>query len=96
MILQYKIIFEYYISKKMNPQMNEIRAAVSEKLINKSAGGFMWKKDTGDHGDIAPYHVNGVFVEQIDLSDGHVIKVYPSIAEAERETGINNIAAVCQ
>ncbi len=56
----------------------------------------MWRIDTGSHDDISPYHTNGVFVEQIDISDGHVIKVFPSIAEAKRETGVQNIASVCQ
>ena len=54
------------------------------------------RKDTGNHEDIAPYHANGVCVEQIDLIDGHVIKKYPSITEAKRETGVQNIVAVCQ
>ena len=56
----------------------------------------MWRKDTGNHDDIAPYHANGLFVEQIDPIDGHVIKVFRSIAEAKRETGIENIVLACQ
>ena len=83
-------------AEKQNPDINGIRATVSDNHISKSAGGYMWKKDTGEHKDISPYHANGVFVEMIDLNDGHVIKEFPSIAEAERETGIKNITAVCK
>lgn len=78
------------------PDIKHIGASLNPKSVNKSAGGYMWRIDHGNHEDIAPYHANGVFVEQIDLTDGHVIKVFPSMAEAKRETGIQNIVAVCQ
>ena len=78
------------------PDIKHIGASLNPKSVNKSAGGYMWRIDQGNHEDIAPYHANGVFVEQIDLTDGHVIKIYPSMAEAKRETGIQNIVAVCQ
>ena len=79
----------------MNPKINGIRAAVSENTINKSAGGYMWEVDTGDHNDITPYHANGRFIDQIDIKTGRKIKRFPSIRAAQKETGINNIAAVC-
>ena len=83
-------------AEKKYPNIPHLRAALDPSSVNKSAGGYMWRKDTGNHDDIAPYHANGVFVEQIDPSDGHVIKGFPSIAEAKRETGIENIISVCR
>lgn len=83
-------------AEKLNPEIVNIRAVVNSKEINKSAGGFMWVIDNGNHEDIKPYHANGKWVEQIDVESGLVIKKYPSIRLAQNETGINNIAAACK
>lgn len=91
-IRSYKSITE---AEKINSSIKNIGAVVSEKAINKSAGGYMWRIDIGDHRDIEPYHANGRYVDQIDMETGKLIKRYPSIRAAHRETGINNIAEAC-
>ena len=82
-------------AERDNPNIVGIGPAVNDKCINKSAGGYMWVKDTGYYGDIKPYHANGRCIEQLKLEDGSVINTYPSIAAAKRQTGIENIHSVC-
>ena len=56
------------------------------------AGGYQWRYDTGNHEDILPARVFGRPVIQIDPVSGRTIREFPSMAEAERATGIGRKA----
>ena len=76
----------------------KIYSVVSPNVsVSKSAGGYMWKYDDGNHDDIEPYHANGKRVQQIDCNTGEVIKVFSSVREAQSETTVqaSNIKKVC-
>ena len=55
----------------------------------------MWHVDTGNHSNIAPYHANGRYIDQVDIKTGKIVRRYHSIRAAQKETGINSIATVC-
>ena len=64
---------------------------------SKSAYGYMWKYDNGDHSDVVPIETNKKFrkVIQIDSETNEVLSQYESLAEAERQTGIS-IKQICK
>ncbi|MBQ3580167.1 MAG: hypothetical protein II975_04140 [Bacteroidales bacterium] len=62
------------------------------------AGGYVWRKDEGDYGDISVrrrFEQNYSSVLQID-SLGNIVAEFYSIKEAQNRTGIYNISAVCR
>ena len=65
-----------------------VSQALSSSDAHRTSGGFQWRYDTGDHADIPPYH-RGKEVFMIDPITKLVISKYPSVAVAERKTGIN-------
>lgn len=75
-------------------------SVIVQCLKNKcvSAGGYVWRKDIGDYGKIRvrrKYVQNYSPVLQMD-SWGNIIAEFDSIKEAQLQTGINNISAVCR
>ena len=70
--------------------LSSISAALSGRGNSKSAGGFLWKYDTGDHSDIETVAITyrRKAVIQIDATTGEFIQEFISAAEAERYTGI--------
>ena len=66
---------------------------------SKSAYGFMWRYDKGDHSDIEPLQNKGTrrCVLQINSTSFEVIGEYESLRDAERKTGISSkqIHKVC-
>lgn len=62
------------------------------------AGGYVWRKDEGDYENICVrrrFEQNFSPVLQLD-SFGNVIAEFDSIKEAQKQTGIKNISAVCR
>ena len=63
-----------------------------------SAGGYVWRKDIGDYEQIyirRRFEQNYSPVVQLDFS-GNLVAEYDSIKDAQHQTGINNISAVCR
>lgn len=77
------------------------------RFVSKSAGGFQWRLDDGDHSNISRYiprqevrkshgGYSGRKIDQIDPQSGKVIKTYDSVREAARAVNGNrrNISTV--
>ncbi|MBP5326598.1 MAG: hypothetical protein J6Y98_01630 [Bacteroidales bacterium] len=63
-----------------------------------SAGGYVWRRDEGNYNKIKvrrKYEQNYSPVLQLDYF-GNIVAEYDSITEAQQQTGIGNISAVCR
>lgn len=71
------------------PNTGSLSASLRKPDISKTAGGFQWRYDNGDHSDIPPAELkNRRPVLQIDRDTEETLAVFPSAAEAERITGV--------
>ena len=77
-------------AKKTVSGLGSISSVLIGKNKCKSAGGYMWKYDTGDHSDIEPYFANGKKVAMVDLQTGKQLQSYSSMRDAERQTGVSH------
>ena len=61
------------------------------KNTRKSAGGYYWKYNDGKQYPITEIsHKTPIPIAQIEIYNGFVHHIYPSIQEASRQTGINS------
>lgn len=104
-ICQYKLdgtFVKSYISiaeaKKEYPHLSTTSIKGNGK--SKSAYGYMWRYDDGDHSNIAPIEANKKFrkVIQIDPKTNEILFHFDSLADAERATGISTqqISKACR
>ena len=76
--------------KRSGPGFGSISAVLNSRGNSKSAGGFLWKYDDGNHSDIDPAYITmgRKPVVQIDPESGRIIGEYISAVEAEHQTGV--------
>ena len=77
--------------------LSSISAALNSRGNSKTAGGFLWSYDTGDHSDINAVEITmgRRAVVQIDVNTSELIQEFISAAEAERQTSIKR-ALICK
>ena len=81
------------------PGLGSLSASLRNRTNSKTAGGFQWRYDDGNHQSISPVDLkNRRPVVQIDGDTGKRINCFPSAAEASRATGVgkNQIYKSCK
>jgi len=68
-------------------------ATIKANGKSKSAYGFMWRYDDGNHSNIAPIETNKKYrkVIQIEPKTSEIMFQYESLADAERATGVSKV-----
>jgi len=79
-------------AKRTYPKLGSINTVLQSKGNSKTAGGFQWRYDDGNHSDIEPAKVTmgRKPVVQIDCKTGRIIHEYVSAIDAEHKTGIKH------
>lgn len=95
-----KYIKTYSSYKEAFKETGTHQSAIVRCLRNEcvSAGGYIWRDDIGNYDNIIVrrrFEQNFSPVIQIDYW-GNIIAEYDSIKDAQMQTGINNISAVCR
>lgn len=96
-----KAVCAYFLNGKFAEKYSDTEEAslktgitnISYALSHPSsrAGDYLWRYDNGDYSDIEPYKLNYFnikAIEQIDKQTKMVLKKYPSMIAAEKDTGI--------
>ena len=80
-------------AREMIPNLGSLSATLRKRTNSKTAGGYQWSYDDGDHSDIPPVELNNRrAVIQIDKTTNQIIAVFSSAAEASRQTGVGKNA----
>lgn len=95
-ICQYELSGRFVRTFKSLGEARELYPNLGSREISgtgksKTAYGYIWRYDNGDHSDIEPIIINGVRrkVQQVDPKTNNVIRIFDSLAEAERYTNIS-------